>query len=187
MDSQLTKLILNVQSGDESSFAKLRAQYEGLLHSLVSQMIAKLPEAEFDDLMQEATLALYHALMRFDTQQKDVTFGLYAKICIRNRLISVARRYGKKSFDAQKTRSVDLSANERKAARRVAYRDLDQIAQTTLSSFEYAVYQLYLEGYSINEMAKQMERSPKSIDNAVYRMRKKIKVNLEPASPSSTQ
>ena len=187
LDSKLTNLIERVQSGDEASFSELRTQYAGLLSSLTAQMIAKLPEAEFDDLMQEATLALYHALMRFDTHQEEVTFGLYAKICVRNRLISVARRYGKRKFDAQKNRSVVLSANEKKAARRVAYRNLDQIAQEVLSSFEYAVYQLYLEGYSANEMALQLERSAKSIDNAVYRMRKKIKDQCDPSAAASIE
>ena len=159
LDSKLTKLIERVQSGDDASFAELRAQYAGLLQSLSAQMIAKLPEVEFDDLMQEASLALYHAVMRFDVNQNEVTFGLYAKICIRNRLISVARRMGKRKYDTIKAAPVDLTATERKAARRVAYRNLDLVAQKVLSSFEYAVYQLYLEGFSAKEMALQLEKT----------------------------
>lgn len=187
MDLKLTRLIEDTQAGDEASFSLIREQYAGLLHSLSAQMIAKLPEAEFDDLMQEASLALYHAALRFDTAQEDVTFGLYAKICIRNRLISVARRMSKRKFDSRRQPPVLPTATEKKAARRVAYRDLDEIAQQVLSNFEYTVYQLYLDGYSVAEMANQLDKSSKSIDNAIYRMKKKIKSQCKQPSHDSVE
>ena len=176
MDSNLYDLIGRLQANDETAFEALKIQYEGLLHSQVSQAMGKIPGGEFDDLMQEATLALFHAAMRFDLMQDDVTFGLYAKICIRNRLVSVTRR-ASKSSTLFPSASIDehLTLSERKAARRSGFRKLEDVAVEVLSSYEYVVYQLYLAGCSASEIARQLEKSPKSVDNAIYRMRKKIK------------
>lgn len=176
LEGNLYSLIWRLQTDDESAFEALKVQYEGLLHSQVSQVIGRIPNGEFDDLMQEASLALFHAAMRFDLTQDDVTFGLYAKICIRNRLISVARRANKPKLPTTSlTADEEPSASERKAARRSSFRELNEAAEVLLSSMEYAVFQLYLDGCSAAEIAKIMDKSPKSIDNAIYRMRKKLK------------
>ena len=176
MDSNLYSLICRLQANDESVFEALKVQYEGLLHSLVFQVIGRIPNGEFDDLMQEATLALFHAAMRFDLTQDDVTFGLYAKICIRNRLISVARRANRSKLPTTSLATdEELSDAERKAARRSSFRELNDAAAELLSPMEYTVFQLYLDGSSAAEIAKIMGKSLKSIDNAIYRMRKKLK------------
>ena len=107
MDRSLHKQIELIQSGDESAFEAIREQYAALLLSTVSKMMPGLPDAEFEDLMQEATLALYHAALRFKPDQEKVTFGLYAKICVRNRLISAIRKLRRASaaFPSKSTAS----------------------------------------------------------------------------------
>ena len=176
MDPNLLLWIERLQAGDETAFEKVKAQYDGLLHSQVSQAIGRIPGGELDDLMQEAALALFDAAMRYNLQQKDVTFGLFAKICIRNRLISVARRMNKSRTSSPAASGQDeLSSSARKAARRAVYRDLEDVAKQVLSSLEYKVYCLYLNGESAVEIAQHLDISLKSADNAIYRMRRKIK------------
>ena len=44
-----------------------------------------------------------------------------------------------------------------------------------LSPFEYQVLDLYLKGYGYQQIAQQMEKTPKAIDNALQRIRSKVR------------
>ncbi len=179
VDPILVKHIELLRAGDESSFQVLREQYAALLLSMTSGALAECPEAEYEDLMQEATLALYHAAMTFDLQQTEVTFGLYAKICIRNRLISSLRKFRR---SVRTDHGIDdhsrLTPTQRKSARRASLGDLTDLVDTLFSEYEKSVYQLYLQGYTAAEIASHTGRTLKSVDNAIYRIRRKIKLNL---------
>ena len=47
-----------------------------------------------------------------------------------------------------------------------------------LSPFEYQVLELYLKGYGYQQIAQQMEKSPKAIDNALQRIRTKVRSSV---------
>lgn len=176
MDQSLSKTIELLKSGDETAFDYLREQYAALLLSMVSGAMAMESEAEFEDLMQEATLALYHAAMRFDLAQNQVTFGLYAKICIRNRLVSALRKHRRQVPPPTVPKSA-LTPSQRKSIRRakMGMGELSDLVDTLFSDFEKSVYQLYLAGYSAAEIAERLQKTDKSVDNAIYRVRRKIK------------
>lgn len=174
MDSSILSAIEKVQAGDDDAFELIREQYAPLLLTMVSKVLANESKIEFDDLMQEASLALFQAALSFDLSQKQVTFGLYSKICVRNRLISVVRKHRKRDSSARDSK-MPVPIAERKSARRAGLGDLSDAVDTLFSSFEKSVYQLYLAGYSAAEIASRLQKSDKSIDNAIYRVRKKIK------------
>ena len=176
MDSSISSKIRQLQAGDESAFDFLSEQYSALLHSMVSAAMTKEPEAEFHDLMQEASLALYQAAMKFDLSQQEVTFGLFAKICIRNRLISSLRKL-KRQLRKNKEVKPTLTPAQRKSVRRsqMEMGELSDLVDTLFSNFEKSVYQYYIAGYSVSEIAHSLGKTEKSIDNAIYRVRRKIK------------
>lgn len=180
MDFSLITIIQQIQAGDESAFEKLREQYSALLQSMVSRALTKEQGAEYNDLLQEATLALYHAAMKYDCSQTEVTYGLFAKICIRNRLISALRKYRRQSPKPVKVKPT-LTPNQRKSVRRASMEmgELTELVDTLFSDFEKSVYRLYIAGYSAEEIARQLNRSDKSIDNAIYRVRRKIKEHFQ--------
>lgn len=173
-DPSIITAIEQVQAGDDSAFEYLREQYAPLLVTTVSKIQAENDEIEFEDLMQEASLALFRAALRFDLSQDRVTFGLYAKICVRNRLISVLRKHRKRDPNVQ-TAKAPATPAERKSARRAGLGHLSEAVDTLFSEFEKSVYLLYLAGYSVADIAAGLHKSDKSIDNAIYRIRKKIK------------
>ena len=177
MDRSLNKQIELIQSGDESAFEAIREQYAALLLSTVSKLMPGCPDAEFEDLLQEATLALYHAALSFKPDQEKVTFGLYAKICVRNRLISAIRKLRRAS--APQPAETKETASQRKSSRRAPLGELSHLVDTIFSDFERSVYELYLQGYSASQIAERLERDAKSIDNAIYRMRRKIRQHLK--------
>lgn len=166
-----------LQKGDSNSFTQIRADYDALLTSMVNKCLTVYHyDAEFDDLMQEASLALYHAALTYDLDQSEVTFGLYAKICIRNRLISAGRKLKrqKKNHRAAKLRSY-TDRTQKRSVELAQLGNIDRVIEASFSDFEKSVFTLYLQGCSYKEMARALEKNEKSIDNAVCRMKSKLK------------
>lgn len=172
-----------LQKGDNSSFSLIRDRYEALLSSMVNKCLTVYHyEAEYDDLMQEAALALYNAAQSYDLAQTEVTFGLYAKICVRNRLISAGRKLSrqKKNSSAEKLSRYTPDRSEKRSAELAQFGDLSQVIDIAFSDFEKNVLKLYLQGCSYKEMAQALDRNEKSIDNAICRMKRKLKEALNP-------
>ena len=92
MNEELISLITRSRDGDENAFSDLTLQYRPLIESMSHRFLKKNDDepVSMDDVMQEATLAFYSAVCSYDVDSQ-VTFGLYAKICIRNRLVSVQK------------------------------------------------------------------------------------------------
>lgn len=144
-----------------------------------------------EDLIQEGMIGLLRAIRSFDPA-KAVTFRSFAETCVRNRLYSVLRSANSEkqaalnqsvSFDTPffdgntiapdvpryaSANPEDLLIDEERFAAFFAG------IQKQLSAFEGKVLGYYLKGYSCREIAALVGRSPKSVDNAVQRLRRKI-------------
>lgn len=182
MEEAIKQALEALQNGDSSAFAIIRSQYDALLASMVSKCLTAYHyDAEFDDLMQEASLALYKAASSYDLSQSNVTFGLYAKICVRNRLISAGRKLSRQKKNESAVQREQFSAPDRMQKRYAEFAglgDVTQVAESTLSELEKAVFSMYLQGCSYKEMALALNKSEKSIDNAIWRMKSKLKIAL---------
>lgn len=169
--NETLSLISELQSGDEKDFSRLIEIYEPLILHMVSSATERLRDigGEPDDLRQEAIIALYKAASSYDVEQSEVTFGLYAKICIKNRLISVARRLSRASKAAVAAKKEPVrTATQRRV-------DIPEELLSHLSEYERSVWRLYLLGASYADMAKRLGKDEKSIENALYRIRAKLK------------
>lgn len=175
MDKKLADCLALVRSGAPGAFPELAQQYQPLALSLVDKILPKMPPANGlgrEDLIQEANIALYRAATTYDASQTKVTFGLYAKICIRNRLISALRkqRRSAKKYSSATKPSVKANRMPDSEATKI---QLDGL----LTKYEEQVLNLRLSGYSYKEIAKILKTDPKSIDNALCRIRKKIRIS----------
>ena len=184
MSKDVNKLLEEFQRGNESAFSELYEQYKPLMLSMVgSILLSGFPEeasSEHDVFMQEATMALYNAARSYDIGQSEVTFGLYAKICIKNRLVSVKRKLISKRKREQKLRStvtqtVEHSEQKRGTRTDLAGSRLSRLIENDLSDFEKKVFDLYLQNMSYKEIAESLRVSEKAVDNAIYRIRRKLK------------
>ena len=138
-----------------------------------------------EDLMQEGMFGLIKAIREYDPN-RDASFCTFAETCIRHRLYTVLRSAasGKHSplnqavplnpsfFDANLSfAQVDperlLIDREKTAA-------LLENARKLLSEFEVKILGYYLDGLTCREIAETVGKSPKSVDNAVQRLRRKI-------------
>jgi len=179
--------ILSVRDGDESAFEELLTKYRPLLESVVSKF-SNDPAAVRDDLRQEATVVFYQAIMTFDTEQSDVEFGLYAKICMTNALVSQLRSLNRRRVESLvETKHELLFVHETEdpsssILEQERLNALYSVIRNTLSDFEYRVWQYYMSGQTAAEIGKHMGKDEKSISNAVYRIRKKLRATLNPTS-----
>ncbi len=172
-----------VKNGDREAFEALLCDYEPLIFSECSALLGKFPEykEEREELLQEERLALYNAALKY-RQSDEVTFGLYAKICIRNRLISYIRKLGaaKRRIDrlSEKTEKRASNSAEELAISAENSMALKELLDTEASEYEKAVFSLYLQKKSYAEIADRLGKSEKSVANAICRAKAKLKKKL---------
>ncbi len=180
------------------AFAALCIRYRPLTEHMVSRFSASLsPQpisaADRQELEEEATIALYHAA-RFYRAGTHATFGYFARVCIRNRLVSFLRKHKQQaqlfiigdSADGEGSsiaaRSPDvLTVGDigDQVAEQDAFRALFDRFLSTLTDYETKVFHRYVRGCSYREIAGALDVPLKSVDNAVYRIRVKFKQQLE--------
>ena len=85
----MDELIEKCRVRDDDAFTELLSRYT----PMISREVASFEDGRFshDELFSEASAALHSAAMRFDLSQSGVTFGLFARICVHNRLVDLAR------------------------------------------------------------------------------------------------
>ena len=143
-----------------------------------------------EDLTQEGMVGLIKAVREYDAT-KEASFRTFAEICIRNRLFSVLRAAARDKHSPL-NQSVPLdtpffeSNSYTAATRNMAQRSPEEYiidrehaesvlsgVRKQLSEFETKILGYYLDGLSCREIAEAVGRSPKSVDNAVQRVRRK--------------
>ncbi len=172
-------LIKKAAEGENDAYKTLSDKYAPLINGMAARYGKKTGGASHDDLVQEAHIAFLGAIRSYDTDNGKVTFGLYAKICIRNKLVSLLRKSSKKWFDGEfGSVSIPAASGEKDRAGRLA-----DIGEASLSKYERAALGSYLEGKSYKEIAKTLGKSEKSVDNALLRVRNKLRSAAKKKSP----
>ncbi|MBR5314482.1 MAG: sigma-70 family RNA polymerase sigma factor [Clostridia bacterium] len=175
IDEKLQKLISLAREGDENSFSDLAEIYKPLIESMGKSYAKKCTSELYseEDFLQEASLALYSAVRTYENSDK-VTFGLYAKICIRNKLVSLLRSANKK-VKKQETPKNDLGEPVHRLLEKENANQIEKKIQAILSNLEWEVFNLYIQKKSYIEIAEILGKSVKTVDNAIYRMKTKLK------------
>lgn len=179
----LYRLLEAVRAGNQSAFARLVSQYDGLMRHRAAAFSSQPHEAE--EAYQEACLALHRAAVRYRFQDK-VTFGLYAKICMDNALKTKYKRDSRKKAHAN-AEKIDFVPFEE--GRFFAYfsdpvieeekvEALLSLIRAELSAYERQVFDLYIQKLSSAEIAARLGRDEKSIQNAIGRLLKKLRKRL---------
>ena len=171
------RLILAAKKGDESAFSELITKYRPLLDSAVNKYYRGVKDmgGELDDLRQEARLAFYRAIVSFDLNNDGVSFGLYAKICVKNALVSVVRKISadRKRKSSEKSASLPKETGARSS--QLEFSALLDDAEGRLTQYEKKVFCLYLDGKHYKEIASLLGKTEKSVDNALFRAKTKLR------------
>ena len=184
-NKEINKLIDLVISGNSEAFSALVDRYNPMLKKILNSYTTdEMSKEDIEDLGQEELIAFYRAVINFDREQNDVEFGLYAKICITNSMISYKRAAAKKSNESligdEEINSISDPDGEVSEffQRRESARELGEQIEKTLSAYENEVWSYYVNGYSSREIAAKLSANEKSIDNAIFRIRRKLKTLL---------
>ena len=176
MEQELLELIRGVKSGRHEDFEVLKVRYMPLILDMASSFEESGAGAK-DDLVCDAQRALLKAAVTFDENKEGITFGLFAKICIKNALISVRR--AEKARQRRQSRT-QKETELRSSAIAQSFEDIDpdeilKKLESSLSDYEAAVFREFFFGRSAKETAVILGTDAKSVNNAVFRIRQKAR------------
>ncbi len=175
----------------------LLEKYKPLVRRIARTDSLRISGGDYDDLLQEGMIGLMKAVKSFDPD-RGASFFTFAALCIRRQMISAVEASnrdknaalnsyvslydvslemddedGRRLIDSLKelsTRSVEEIIVDIDAAK-----ELNRKIHKTLSPFEEQVYEMYISGMSYTEISEVLEKDQKSIDNAIQRIKSKIR------------
>ncbi len=171
------KLVVLCKAGDSEAFEKLVDLYNPMFIKTARDLSLDIREVYSD-----ACLSLERAAQSYKLDS-ELTFGLYAKICVSRAMIDYKRRTGgiKTEGDLNVDDIAVSDGVQSRLEKEEELRALEKWAGDVLSSLEYEVFRLTMSGYKTSEIAEKLDISPKSADNAKARMLKRLRSELDSA------
>ena len=187
------ELLNYISENNEEANEILFEKYKPLILSFSNKMYKYCSNKglELNDLIQEGMLGLNLALKNYD-QDKDASFYTYAKKCIERKIISLVvstTRFKHKILNDSVSFEVKLNENEsfERVIEDNSYNpeeimmnlerenEIIEKAHTILTDLEKQVFDLKISGFNYKEIASILDKDSKTIDNAIQRLKTKIK------------
>ncbi len=172
-------LLRLAQEGHGDAVLCLIGRYAGLARLRAASLAPSRPE-DLDDLTQEGLIAVYAAIRSYDFS--SASFSTFARLCIDRAIVTALRKQHRKK-QIPESHLVPMDAAEPVAAagpetillEREAYDSFISGLKQRLSDLEYQVLTAYLAGRNYKEIAAALALKPKAVDNAMARIRQKLK------------
>lgn len=193
-DEQLVKM---AQEGSETAEEILIEKYKGLVK--IKAKTYYITGADSEDVVQEGMIGLFKAIRSFDAD-KQAAFKTFADTCVNSQILSAIKKANRKRHRPL-NESVSLNKEVDDEKHDISVGDIMQASMDNdpeallllqevvdylktydsglFSKFEREVWVEKLKGRNYMEIAEQLGRSPKSVDNALQRIKKKIVAYLE--------
>lgn len=187
MNKTISELILSAKSGSQDAFAALKEQYRPLIDRCVYKFASSdMTDQDVEDLSQEALICFCSAVCSYDCDSDNVEFGLYAKICIDNGLVSFVRSRNRRNRIKAVSLDDEIDIHAPGAEDDVLQSLVDRERTSALvrkinkklSDFEKKIWWMYVSGMSVSEISRAVSADSKSVSNAIYRIRKKLRETL---------
>lgn len=188
-DEELVELS---SSGDRRAVEIILSRYKNLVKSRAKAYF--LAGADHDDIVQEGMIGLFKAVRDFDIT-KQPSFRGFAELCVKRQIITAIKASTRQKhiplnsyvslseplYDDNGDRTLSDMLAERVSTnpedlmlKRENAEILSSEIESKLSTLEKTVLSLYLTGLNYQEIAVQLKRSPKSVDNALQRIKNKL-------------
>ena len=193
------ELIEQLRDGDSAVMDFLMEKYKYLVRKKANAVF--LLGGDTDDLVQEGMIGLFKAVRDFDS--KKSSFFHFAELCITRQIYSAIEASNRKkhaplnsyvSFYSEVSEEGQPLAEylESERSDNPEQRMIDQEnfelflkkVRQSLSKMECEVLDDYLSGLNYQQIAEKMKKSPKAIDNALQRIKTKIRVFQNDTLPS---
>ena len=185
------ELIVQLRDGDHAITDYIMEKYKNLVRSKAQSMY--ILGADREDLIQEGMIGLFKAIRDYD-ESKEASFYHFAELCINRQIYSAIEASNRKkhaplnsyiSFYSDSNEDgvavedllgADFLSNpEEVVIAQESQEILLQKLRAKLSKFEQNVLDDYLSGMNYQQIAEKMGKSPKAIDNALQRIKGKMK------------
>jgi RNA polymerase sporulation-specific sigma factor len=205
---QLTdvELVVRAQADDSDALVAVIDRYRRFARAKARGYF--LAGADADDVEQEALIGIYKAVRDFRPEHQ-ATFRAFADICVTRQIITAIKGANRQKHQAlnqyvsisaspaddlhgTRERPVDELLHEGRhgahgatgdPAERIVdadrYRAMRRRLGEVLSGLEVEVLSLYVDGRSYQEIAEELGRHAKSIDNALQRIKRKLELTLD--------
>ena len=184
------ELIEQLRLGDAKIMDFILDKYKPLVRKKANAMY--LIGGDTDDLIQEGMIGLFKAIRDF-SKEKESSFYHFAELCISRQIYTAVEASNRKKHAPLNTYislysgtnedgvvladSLMAGLEENPEQMMIDQENmtlfLEQLKEC-LSKLEREVLDYYLAGLNYQQIAEQMEKSPKSIDNALHRIKEKL-------------
>ena len=188
------QLIRRLRKGEKGITDYIMDKYKFLVKKNARAMF--LLGGENDDLIQEGMIGLFKAVRDFDLEQ-ETSFQSFAELCItRQMYTAIKNSQRQKHIPLNSYISLYEQGDEEQDEKRIPlieslisekdnnpeelflnkeyYETIEQELKNCLSDLESRVLYLHLMGEDYQTIAKLLDKSPKSIDNALQRIKTKV-------------
>ncbi|MCM1134990.1 MAG: RNA polymerase sporulation sigma factor SigH [Clostridium sp.] len=192
------ELIVRLRDGEEAITDYIMDKYKNLVRNKAKSMY--ILGADREDLIQEGMIGLFKAIRDYDTG-RDASFATFADLCVSRQMYTAVQAAGRQKHAPLNT-YISLYANgaggdepdkgeewelinslismsEKSPEELVIDKEnvelLEKVMEKELSAFEKQVLDLRLTGMSYSQIAKVLGRDDKSTDNALQRMKTKLR------------
>ncbi|MGB9792428.1 MAG: RNA polymerase sporulation sigma factor SigH [Thermacetogeniaceae bacterium] len=191
------EIVEMARDGDSAALEYLINKYKNFVRAKARSYF--LIGADREDIIQEGMIGLYKAIRDFRCDKLS-SFRAFAELCITRQIITAIKTatrqkhiplnsyvsLNKPIYDEDSDRTLldvisgsRISDPEELIISREEFDDIEEKMGEILSSLEWKVLMFYLEGKSYQEMASDLNRHVKSIDNALQRVKRKLERYLE--------
>jgi RNA polymerase sporulation-specific sigma factor len=196
-ETQDEELVAQARDGSEAALETLINKYKNFVRAKARSYF--LVGADREDIIQEGMIGLYKAVRDF-RNDKLSSFRAFAELCVTRQIITAIKTatrqkhiplnsyvsLNKPIYDEDSDRTlldvlsgVHVSDPEELVINREEFDDIEEKMGEILSDLEWKVLVSYLEGRSYQEIAVDLNRHVKSIDNALQRVKRKLEKYLE--------
>lgn len=188
------QLIRKLREGETAITDFIVNKYKGMVKKKAKAMF--LLGGENDDLIQEGMIGLFKAIQNYDLRQ-EMSFASFADLCVSRQMstaIKLSNRQKHKPLNSYISLYQSEDENEEEAhiplidqlqnakdnnpedlfLDKEYFKSMEEKLRERLSEFESRVLHLHLLGEDYRTIAKLLDKSPKSIDNALQRIKQKV-------------
>jgi len=192
---RLDDLAVRAKEGDDEALLKIYAESRDMLRSMAN--VYFMVGADRDDVIQEGMIGLLGAIRTFDPAA-GASFKTFSELCVKRHIINAVKMAGrKKHMLLNEYVSIESAVGDKEGEggkpnieemlRAPQATDPEQVvlladllayvesnAKELFSAMERTVWRAYSQGASAAQIAEKLEKNPKSVINALARIKEKI-------------
>ncbi len=173
-ESMIDEELISIALSDERAYSELISRFLPTVRRLAR--VYALNPSDQDDLFSEGLLGLMNSVKTYD-KEKKASFATYASVCISNRMINAIKKSDRILKREENLDDSVVSGGNSPESILIERESISELIDGLqyLSSLERDVFLLYIHGESYQKIAKVLNTSQKSVDNALRRVRTKMR------------